>query len=98
MVAIKKRMTFNPVSAQYDPAVDVLYLTLGEPVEFEGDGLPGSVELDYSLQDGSPCGVAVIGFKRNGWSKEVSKLTKIASDHLSIDPTIVRKLIAAALD
>ena len=73
------------LKADYDRAVDVLYIILGEPVAVEGDGLPGGVELDFALDSGAPVGVTVIGFLRNHWSEAASELAEIVSKHLSVD-------------
>jgi Protein of unknown function (DUF2283) len=71
------------VTADYDRLVDVLYVTLGTPEgPVEGDGLPGGVELDYLPSDGSPCGVTVIGFRRNGWHEKLEALAEIIAHHL----------------
>ena len=73
-------------SADYDRSMDVLYLFLGEPQPVEGDGLPGGIELDYSLQSGALCGITVIGYARNLWNEKFSELVAIVSDRLEIDP------------
>ena len=62
-----RRNRLAVVSADYDRRVDVLYIGRGERVPAEGEGLPGGIELDYALADGSPCGATIIGFRRNGW-------------------------------
>jgi hypothetical protein len=70
------------LTADYDLAADVLYLMRGSLRPVEGTGLAGGVELDYALEDGSPCGVTVIGFRRNGWHERLDELAEIASGHL----------------
>jgi uncharacterized protein YuzE len=92
MGALKKNRPVA-VAADYDPHADVLYIAHGERVPAEGEGLPGGVELDYTLADGSPCGATVIGFRRNGWPERVDELAGIVGRHLSIGS----RRIAAAI-
>jgi hypothetical protein len=77
------RLRQPDVTADYDRAADVLYLMRGSARPVEGTGLPGGLELDYSLEDGSPCGVTVIGYRRNGWHEKADELSEIASGHLT---------------
>jgi hypothetical protein len=86
------------VTADYDRHSDVLYIARGERVPAEGEGLPGGVELDYALADGSPCGATVIGFRRNGWPGRLGVLARIVGRHLSIDPRRMGEVIRAAVD
>jgi hypothetical protein len=79
--------------ASYDSAVDVLHLATCEPSDVEGEGLPRGVELDFSVEDGRPCGVTIIGFKRNGWPGDLVKLADTVSHHLGLDPPYVIKVI-----
>ena len=74
----------SPVSADYDPETDVLYVTLGDPIECEGDGLENGVELDYAVADGKPCAATVVGFHRHRWEANVAGLAQIISGHLNI--------------
>ena len=80
--------------AIYDRPVDVLVIIRGKPVPVEGDGRPGGVELDYSLDDGSPHAVKVIGYFRNGWQVRTKQLVSIISDHLVVDPRDVERKLA----
>lgn len=77
----------------YDRRVDVLRLATQVPDAIEGDGLPRGVELDYAVDSGLPCGVTVIGYKRNNWQSEVGSLAQIISRHLTIDPLDVVRTI-----
>lgn len=70
------------VRANYDHSVDVLYLLLDSCVPADGDGRPEGVELDYD-ENGFPCGVTVIGYRRNGWEHRAGDLARIAGEHLS---------------
>ena len=70
----------------YDRAVDVLHLAAGEPSAVEGEGLACGVELDFSVDDGRPCGVTVLGYHRHGWSERLADLATIVGRHLSLSP------------
>lgn len=86
------------VRAEYDRAVDVLHLMRGgPPVPVEGDGLPNGIELVYSADDGAPCGVTVLGFRRHGWNRDPGALAQIAADHLGLSRRAALKAIAAAV-
>ena len=97
MVAASHKMNFGTVEAEYDRRVDVLSVRLGGFVDYEGDGLPGGIELDFALGDGAPCGLKVIGFQRNGWIEKIDELKDIASRHLALDPFIIGKSIDLAM-
>lgn len=86
------------MTADYDRSVDVLYVMLNPPVAVEGDGRPGGVELDYSQKDGSPCGVTVIGYKKNGWPQKVSALASIIGNHLTLKPQVIKSTIEKVMD
>jgi hypothetical protein len=75
-------MHSKSVAVKYDRPVDVLHLTLGDPQSYEGDGYPGGVEIDYSIDTGEPCGAKVIGFRRNGWDRRVRELATLIASHL----------------
>lgn len=77
-------MKTKKIKAIYDRPVDVLILTKGDPVPSEGEGLPDGVELDFSMDDGTPSGAKVIGFYKNHWEDRESSLAKILAEHLSI--------------
>lgn len=97
MATANKNVNERPkLAASYDQAVDVLYVVLGSPKELEGDGLPGGIELDYAF-DGSPCGVTVMGFRRNGWNEKRNELLKVISRHLGIGTATVGVTIEHAL-
>jgi hypothetical protein len=96
MGALKKNRS-AAVAADYDSNADVLYIARGERVPAEGEGLPGGVELDYALADGSPCAATVIGFRRNRWPERVDALAGIIGRHLSIGPKRVAAVIRAVV-
>lgn len=83
--------------ADYDRSVDVLYFFTGEAVPVEGDGLPGGVEIDYSIASGSPCGVTVIGYARNQWPDKLTELANIIAKYLAIDPARSVRVIEKAV-
>jgi hypothetical protein len=87
------------VSVAYDRHADVLHVTLGDAVPYEGDGRPKGVELDYALKDGSPCGAKVIGFERNGWTEKgrLAELASILGRHLSVPAAEVALAVARAI-
>jgi uncharacterized protein YuzE len=91
--SVRGRQDRPKLTVDYDPAVDVLYLVLGSPVELEGDGLSGGIELDYSVETGEPCGITVIGYLRNGWAQNIWELAQKASQHLRIDPVQIKLAI-----
>jgi hypothetical protein len=80
----------------YDRAGDVLYVALGEPRPAEGEDRPNGIVLRYAMEDESPCGVTVIGYKRNGWQKKIARLSEIISAHLSIEPKEIASAIIEA--
>ena len=92
-----KRHRSAVVKADYDRSVDVLYIGRGERVSAEGEGLPGGVELDYTLADGTPCGATVIGYRRNGWPDRLAELTRIVAGHLSVGPKRIADAIRTAV-
>lgn len=96
MGALKKDRPAT-VTADYDRHADVLYIARGRRVPAEGEGLPGGVELDFALADGSPCGATVIGFWRNGWSERLDELASIIGKHLSIDAKRIATAILAVV-
>ena len=93
MVAISSNRDTVMLRASYDGEVDVLHLASGVPADVEGDDLPGGIELDYSVADGHPCGVTIIGYVRNGWDRKVTELSGIVARHLSVDPQTVVDIV-----
>ena len=97
MVKVMMKEHFSTaIQASYDSPVDVLHL-VRDFVPYEGDGLPGGVELDFSLTDGAPCGVKIIGFHRNGWDRNAAQLAKIVGGHLREDENAISRLINQAV-
>lgn len=77
----------------YDRPVDVLHIRNGKGGLFEASDLERGVELDFSLEDGLPCGATIIGFERNHWREEIDKLASLIASHLSIMPEVLACLI-----
>jgi|SRR5271166_2404916 len=71
--------------ADYDLGADVLYIALGRPREDEGEDMPDGIVLRYGADDNRPSGVTVIGYIKNGWSRNVGALAKIVTAHLSTE-------------
>src|SRR5271169_4485313 len=92
-----RRNRLAVVSADCDRRVDVLYVGRGERVPAEGEGLPGGIELDYALADGSPCGATIIRFRRNGWPERPGQLTRVIAAHLSVGKNRVAEAIRTAV-
>lgn len=88
----------SPIRADYDLRADVLYVTLGPPIECEGDGLDKGIELDYSVSDGKPCGTTVIGFRRNGWQRNMPELARVISQHVHIPEPVISAAIRGAVN
>lgn len=87
----------SELTVGYDPAVDVLYVTLYE-APCDGEGIPGGLELDYSALDGRPCGITVFGYNRNGWNESLKGLIEIGSKHLDVDATVLAQRIISAVE
>jgi hypothetical protein len=94
---MKSRRTGPWITANYDHAVDVLYVTLNPHVASEGEGRPGGIELDFAISDGSACGVTVIGFRRNGWEQNGERLYGLIADHLNVSVGKVKSAILEAI-
>jgi hypothetical protein len=86
-------ITAAPLRVDFDPASDVVYVSLGEPVPDEGEDRSGGVVLRYALRDDSPSGVTIVGFARNGWDQNLPKLSEIIGQHLNVDPGAVSTAI-----
>ncbi|MER9070129.1 hypothetical protein NKH84_26785 [Mesorhizobium sp. M0902] len=87
----------SSLRVDYDRPVDVLRIVRGEFTDYEGDGMPNGLELDYAVEDNSACGAKVIGFERNGWLDEIDALAALVAVHLSADPKTVKQAIRRAV-
>ncbi|MDB5643270.1 MAG: hypothetical protein JWN07_2587 [Hyphomicrobiales bacterium] len=84
------------LSADYDARSDVFYIVLGEDGPVESEGAPEGVDLDFRLDTEEPCGVTVLGYRRDGWPKRLDELAGIAARHLAVSPDAVLSLIRHA--
>ena len=99
MAAIRKSRTKTPrLTVDYDRRDDVLYVLNGKPRPAECEDLPGGIVRRYALDDNSPCGVTVIGYRRNQWPKNPRQIAEIIADHLGKDIDQVEGLLKGADD
>lgn len=83
MAAVPKSRTKAPhLTIDYDRMDDVLYVLNGKPRPAEGEDLPGGIVRRYALDDNSPCGVTIIGYRLNRWPTRPRELAEIIADHL----------------
>lgn len=85
MVAVKDKIARIPPRVDYDHMSDVLYVSLGKPIPDEGEDQPRGVIFRFAITGGSPSGVTVVGFRHNGWDKNLTGLSDIVGKHLNID-------------
>jgi hypothetical protein len=96
MVAVPKSQPKAPqLTADYDTNADVLYVSDGRPRPAEGEDLLGGIVRRYALDDNSPCGVTIIGYRRNQWPKKVRELAETIADHLGADVDQVEQSLDA---
>jgi hypothetical protein len=95
MVAATHKIAPAGLRVDFDPASDVVYVSLGEPVPDEGEDRSGGVILRYASHENSPSGVTIVGFARNGWEQNLTRLCGIIGRHLNADPGAV---LAAIMD
>lgn len=81
----------------YDRVADVLHITVGSCSSYEGEGLPGGIEVDYRLSDGSPCGAKVIGFLHYGWGKRLPDIARELGARLDVSDQQLRRKIEAVI-
>ncbi len=94
MAAVPKSRTKTPrLTVDYDRSEDVLYVVNGEPRPAEGEDLPGGIVRRYALDDNSPCGVTIIGYRRNQWPKKPREISEVIADHLGADVDQVERLL-----
>lgn len=90
-------MMRQKLRASYDELADVLYISLGEPVPSEGDGVPNGIELDFTLDSGIPCGATVIGFRQYEWHNYLEQLGAIIARHLGMRGLDVESAVQSAV-
>jgi len=67
----------------YDKRADVLYITTVPPVPSEGEENNNGIEIDYSIKDGNPCGIKLIGYKKLGWERKSEDIINCVSTNLN---------------
>ncbi len=92
MAAVRKHLAAK-VSVDYDRDVDVLYVAIGKPCRAEGEDGPGGVVYRYAMDDNAPCGVTIVGFRRNGWPEKLGELAKLVADQLGAEKEQVETLV-----
>jgi hypothetical protein len=99
-MAFARFHTASPVgvTADYDRKSDVLYVTLGKSRPAESESHPRGILLRFGFDDGLPCGVTVIGYKHNEWSRNIVALSKLMADHLSVSPRKISAAIKSAIE
>ena len=94
MATLPKSRTKAPrLTVDYDRREDVLYVLHGKPRPAEGEDLRGGIVRRYALDDNSPCGVTVIGYRRNQWPKKVRELAEVITEHFGTDVDQVERLL-----
>jgi hypothetical protein len=84
------------LTVDYDREDDVLYVAKGKPRPGEGEDFPGGIIRRYALDNNSPCGVTVIGYRRNQWPAKARELAEIVADHLGADVDQVERQLLGA--
>jgi hypothetical protein len=84
------------IEVDYDRHSDVLYLSLGSPRPDEGEDKAHGVVLRYSIEDGTPSGATVIGYRRYRWNEAVQDLSASIANHLAVSSKDVMATIIVA--
>jgi hypothetical protein len=92
MAAVRKHRGVK-VSVDYDRDVDVLYVAIGKPRPAEGEDRPRGVVYRYAMDDDAPCGVTIVGFRRNGWHEKLGELARFVAAQLGAEPEQVAALV-----
>jgi len=82
MAAVAKQPSAQ-LSVEYDRNADVLYIAIGKPRSAEGEDGPGGVIYRYAIDDNAACGVTIVGFRRNGWHENATRLAALIANHLN---------------
>ena len=97
MAALRRSRTKAPqLTVDYDRRDDVLYVLNGKPRPAEGEDLPGGIVRRYAIDDNSPCGVTIIGYRRNQWPQKPREIAEVIADHLGVDVERVERLLQGA--
>jgi len=92
MAAVRKHLAMK-LSVDYDRDGDVLYVAIGKPRPAEGEDRHGGVVYRYAMDDNAPCGVTIVGFRRNGWHEKLGDLAKVVADQLGAEIEQVEILV-----
>jgi|GEM_PF-1816856 len=85
------------MTADYDRNADVLYVHLGAGRPADVEERPEGVLLRFALDDDAPCGVTVMGVRKNGWLGRRSDLAALVADFLGESEDSIAAAITAAL-
>jgi hypothetical protein len=85
------------LTADYDRNADVLYVHLGAARPAEAEERPAGVLMRFGLDDDAPCGVTVMGVRKNGWLGRRSDLAALVADFLGESEDSIAAAITAAL-
>ena len=98
MAAFPKSRTRAPrLTVDYDHKDDVLYVLNGKPRPAEGEDFPGGIVRRYAIDDNAPCGVTIIGYRRNQWPKKPREIAEVIANHLGADVDQVERLLHVAV-
>lgn len=86
------------VSADYDRAADVLYVSIGSPVPAEGEDFARGLILRYSMSDDSPVGATIIGAAHNLWLQDIDELSDTLAKHLKMPKSKISSAILGAIN
>ena len=86
------------VTADYDRNADVLYVHLGAARPADVEERPEGVLLRFALDDDAPCGVTVMGLRKNGWCGRRADLAVMIASFLGTPEDAAARAIADALD
>lgn len=85
-MAAAKKVARPDLTADYDRDADVLYVALEPIAPAEGEDGPRGVVLRYSMDANLPCGVTVVGYRRNRWPQDTAALSNLIGKHLGLHP------------
>jgi len=87
----------SDLALRYDKNADVLYVLRGEPVPAETDEDELGLLLRFALSDGHPCGVTILDFHRDNWSKRVRELSNAVASHLHVPAWEISEALSAVM-
>jgi hypothetical protein len=78
-----------PVVARFDTESDVLYISLGEPVESYSEEQPKGLLFRKAYASDKPSGVTAIDFRAH-WRGKVGVLSTLVADYLGVPKSAVK--------